>query len=706
LSHKEPVAISKLADRFDIGERTLHYNIKEIDYFLRELGLSLERKAGKGVWINVPDGMDLNALANNIALLPVQDILLENNEKRSFIISRLLMMDEPISIKNLADEIYVGRNTIAKFLSEVEEWFKRYKVRLIRRTNFGLKLEHTKTSWRNAMVALLCGDHNSDWYYKILDKDGKPKFTRANQNDSAYIFNDSSELLSEKEIENFYDVIVEFEGKKDFCFSEFAYSVLIFQLKIVVIRARMGCRFVIPQTHEAMLETVPEYAVAKRLLRSISKMFKIEIAKEETSYIALQLMSVEKAQEKFSLDNDKGCIAYDIVDDVICKTQVPNTGRQKLVQRVNLNIQYAVKSCMNNMYTYNPLLLRLVKQHHRLYDIVLQSCKAVNSAYSVDLREDEVAIIASSFIDETHTNISRKGVLRVLVVCMNGVGTARMLSGRLKAAFPNIQIADTLSVLDLNKTKLESVELIISTVKLDIPYPIPTITVSPLLDDESIGQISTFINMRYLYSVMDGSRDKLTLDLICDIIDKYVGLNYNHNVVRDKLKIILGFNHNSEKEGQTLMLSSLISEQRITLHYSADENDYESVVREAGRLLLEDNCITDEYIDAMVNSIKNIGSYIVIAKHLALPHARPEDGVLKCGISMLVLDTPVNFGHVTNDPVKVVFCLAATDDKSHLKALENIATLAINAEYFNKMLSIDTPYEMYHFISEVCRKVS
>jgi mannitol/fructose-specific phosphotransferase system IIA component (Ntr-type) len=80
-------------------------------------------------------------------------------------------------------------------------------------------------------------------------------------------------------------------------------------------------------------------------------------------------------------------------------------------------------------------------------------------------------------------------------------------------------------------------------------------------------------------------------------------------------------------------------------------------------------------VDAMVNSVKNIGPYIVIAPGIAMPHARPESGSNKVGMSLITLKNPVNFGNKENDPVKIVVCLCAIDHVTHLKALSELVEM-------------------------------
>ncbi len=52
----------------------------------------------------------------------------------------------------------------------------------------------------------------------------------------------------------------------------------------------------------------------------------------------------------------------------------------------------------------------------------------------------------------------------------------------------------------------------------------------------------------------------------------------------------------------------------------------------------------------MIRVAKN-SAHIVIAPGIALPHARPEDGVIDSTVAVVRLAEPVNFGNEDNDPV-------------------------------------------------------
>lgn len=100
---------------------------------------------------------------------------------------------------------------------------------------------------------------------------------------------------------------------------------------------------------------------------------------------------------------------------------------------------------------------------------------------------------------------------------------------------------------------------------------------------------------------------------------------------------------------------------------------WQEAVQLAGNLLAADECATDAYVEAMVSMVESLGPYIVVAPGIALAHARPEDGALKEGISLVVLQTPVCFGNPDNDPVSIVLGIAATDSDKHLQLMSAIA---------------------------------
>jgi len=130
-------------------------------------------------------------------------------------------------------------------------------------------------------------------------------------------------------------------------------------------------------------------------------------------------------------------------------------------------------------------------------------------------------------------------------------------------------------------------------------------------------------------------------------------------------------------------LRDLLTEEVILLQASA--RDWREAIRLGGQLLVEVGAVAPGYVDAMIRFTEEFGPYIVIAPGLALPHARPEEGVLKLGFSLVTLKTPVEFGIEYNDPVDVLFSMGAPDKETHIDALRQVAVLCSNEDSFRRI---------------------
>lgn len=130
-------------------------------------------------------------------------------------------------------------------------------------------------------------------------------------------------------------------------------------------------------------------------------------------------------------------------------------------------------------------------------------------------------------------------------------------------------------------------------------------------------------------------------------------------------------------------------------------NAYEAI-EAAGHLLAEDELIEETYIEAMKNAYKENGPYFVLAPHIAIPHARPEDGVKEASVSLIQLKNSVEFGHSINDPVRLVFGLGASSSDEHLTLLRRL-TLLLNDSVNIEKLTNATTYEEIKNIVEMER---
>lgn len=132
-------------------------------------------------------------------------------------------------------------------------------------------------------------------------------------------------------------------------------------------------------------------------------------------------------------------------------------------------------------------------------------------------------------------------------------------------------------------------------------------------------------------------------------------------------------------------MKSMLDKNHVRIHVKAA--DWEDAIRQAGDVLLREGSIQPAYIDNMIQSVKNLGPYIVIMPKLALAHSAPCDAVQKSDIALITLDEPVDFGS-SNGPVSVVLCLACTDSSSHIERLSQIAGLLMEENTMIKIQAV------------------
>ncbi|CUH97687.1 hypothetical protein P22_3822 [Propionispora sp. 2/2-37] len=126
------------------------------------------------------------------------------------------------------------------------------------------------------------------------------------------------------------------------------------------------------------------------------------------------------------------------------------------------------------------------------------------------------------------------------------------------------------------------------------------------------------------------------------------------------------------------MLSELLTPEVIRLNVEC--RDWEEALRTACDLLLQKGWVEEGYLQAIMHNHRTLGPYMVVAPGIMLAHARPEDGALCLSLSLITLRKAMAFGNITNDPVKLIITLAATDTHSHIAVLTELMELFMNAE--------------------------
>lgn len=130
------------------------------------------------------------------------------------------------------------------------------------------------------------------------------------------------------------------------------------------------------------------------------------------------------------------------------------------------------------------------------------------------------------------------------------------------------------------------------------------------------------------------------------------------------------------------------------MSFGVEAADWRAAIGKAGELLAAAGATTDAYTGQMIAAVERYGPYIVIAPGFALAHAQASESVVRTGLSWVQLASPVEFGHKSNDPVRLVVGLASHSHEAHRNALQQLGALLSKPATLAQLQDASTPAQL------------
>ncbi|GAL09699.1 ascorbate-specific PTS system EIIA component [Vibrio astriarenae] len=106
--------------------------------------------------------------------------------------------------------------------------------------------------------------------------------------------------------------------------------------------------------------------------------------------------------------------------------------------------------------------------------------------------------------------------------------------------------------------------------------------------------------------------------------------------------------------------------------------------------LIEQGKVETSYLDAIKAKHNEIGAYYVLAPKIAMPHARPENGVNEAALQITVFKNGVDLESEDNGDVFFSVTLAAMDSDSHIQTIVALSELFQNDEDIDGIIAAET----------------
>ncbi|KAF3306234.1 MULTISPECIES: BglG family transcription antiterminator [Lactobacillales] len=342
----------------------------------------------------------------------------------------------------------------------------------------------------------------------------------------------------------------------------------------------------------------------------------------------------------------------------------------------------------------NPLLQDIKRKYRDIFQITMDAFEEVVGK-SVMVPESEIGYLTILFGGEIYRINKGENYenLSALIVCPSGISSSLILATELENMFPTIEFLKPMSISELSETDAGTYDIIFSTI--------------PLISEKKV-YVTKPLMTAYEKNVIinkvqnDWSLPGVTLpnaEEIIAAIRPYI--HYKEGVNREKLLEVL--NHKftklfEHKEVEKPLLKELITEDTVTVVDHVE--DWKAAITLAANPLLRQGKIEEKYIDAMIQKVEENGPFIHIGPFVALPHARPEEGVNEIGMSILKVDEPVNLLDDVAHPIKLFICLAAVDNDTHLKALANLTNILSDEALLDRLVNAINPEAILEVINE------
>ena len=345
-------------------------------------------------------------------------------------------------------------------------------------------------------------------------------------------------------------------------------------------------------------------------------------------------------------------------------------------------------------FPLNNLLIDDIKnQYGEMFTLVSKAMAPLEEIINQPINESEIGYFTILFggailnqrEDESDDSI------QALIVCPSGVSSSLIMKTELEKIFPMIEFSSTSEINRMDNLDLDHYDILFSNVDLKIDRKV--YYVKPVMSRIEKAKLLQEVQQEILIPGMIYPSASEILSMILPFVTIKEGYSEEKllNIVSKKIEKKI-----ENRKDVRPMLSELLTEEKIII--SDEAANWEEAIKLSASPMLEDGQIEESYVEAMINKVHEFGAFINIGTFIALPHARPEDGVNELGMSLLKLHQPVNLLEDEKHPIKVFICLAAIDNETHLKALATLTKILSNKDKLEQLTNAQTKEEILKII--------
>lgn len=689
LAERGEFDLEKVAADFGVSVRSIRYDIDDLNVLLLDLSrgdaIVVRQKAAQ-LQRDVPRRkiMELSFARGrdyNVSPLSTQERVLLS-------VFTLCWLDDFITVQSLADDYQVSRVTVSRDLQKVREYCEAHGIAFEGNRGKGVRVVADEKTRRRVIAQVLRDYGTTVGLHSGLE------------------VADYLKWFSEQELRSIEDIVREAEAQAGLYLDDVAFEAMVVHIALSIKRSetQMGMPTA-PMAAGTLDVGSLQYQMADHIVRQVESVFGVSLPEAEHYYIEVHIGARSSEAAASS--------TRDAVIEFMCMSTIAEVSRElgvdlthdtHLYDRLLRHVLGSVYRKQAGLLLENHLRDELLEGYAEHAAIVRRALDDNGLSQLMEITDDEVTYVLLHFEAALVGDGSeRMRHANVVVVCSTGVGTAELLAAELRRSFDVNIIANVPSHRARGLVGDVGIDLVVSTVELDVS--VPCVVVRPIPREDDMDRIacalrelgfSGDVDLPPLRDLGAGARK------VARILRHNPGRNQEAQLMSELRSLL----EKRDWIGQerSYMLSELLEGGHVVL--DAECETWQEAVRASGMPLVATGDITEEYIDAVIANIEEAGPYVVITKHVALPHATNRVGVNETAMSCVRLRTPVEFGSAENDPVKYEFMLATVDATSHLQALMSLVGLLRTQEFLDLLATATHGDEIVSYVREFENKTS
>lgn len=646
------ISSKELEVKKNLSRRQIKYSLEKVNDWLEANNYPKVKRLATGKF--VVDRMVLEVFTDN-GLITAENFIPSEND-RVLLLLIILLSQEDLSLFHFTNALKVSNVTVLNDMKRAQKKLDAYGLKIVYTRTKGYQLEGEEWTLRNLLHEILQEISNVHGGLAVIQDFAMLEINRINS--ISKIFERIEEMLK-----------IRFTDEK--------MQLLPYYIGIIFGRVRMGkiIRFD-PQILYKELSDTKEYEAMEMLIGNEESLPEIE-----KLYVTLQLLSANIFSGDLLTAGELPLLKkalHETLNNFEENSFLEFKDKDYLVKRLMLHLKPAYYRIKYNLTSFNSYKAILNKDYMELDQIVKVSLRPLEAFIKNPIPDSEryyLTIFIGSYLLQSNQILSTRK--KALVVCKNGVTISKLMRNTLTKLFPEFEFYPTMSLREYMESVIEA-DLIFS------PVPVKTesllFIINPLLTEEEKWNLRSRV-MKKIFGV---NNETLNIDKLVKLIGKSSTINDKERLIKD-LQKYFGSSYSNESYIQKNFKPNLVDLIRAdTITIMDQVSDWKTAIRIASTPLLENNSITEDYVEKMIASHSFEHPYMVLGKYMAIPHANPDCGVNKLGMSLLIIKKGVLFSSKFN--VHFVVVIAPTDTEQHVNAIYQLTNLSMNEEILQKIL--------------------